>query len=341
VAPSPFVVLDVDTPSGPREIKVTNPEKTYFAGMPDGEGRKIDLVEYYLSVDDGIVRALRERPTVMKRHPDGAEAEAIYQKRVPDHRPDWMQTATVRFPSGRQAAELCVVDVAHVAWAANFGCLDFHPWPSRRADTESPDELRIDLDPQPGTGYDDVVETALALRPVLAELGLVGWPKTSGSKGIHVYVRLEAGRYTFTDCRLAVLTIGRELERRRPELVTTAWWREERGERVFFDITSMRARFAALGDVHAGIDDAVCTLDAVSELAARDEVDRGLGDAPYPPNHPKMAGEPLRSRPSVAVPAAERRAAAEAKKAAAAEKKAVKAAKRASLPPGRTRGRSS
>ena len=381
MAPSPFVVLEVDTPTGLREIKVTNPEKTYFAGMPEGEGRKIDLVEYYLSVEDGVVRALRERPTVMKRHPDGAEAEAIYQKRVPDHRPDWMQTATVRFPSGRQAAELCVVDVAHVAWAANFGCLDFHPWPSRRADTESPDELRIDLDPQPGTGYDDVVETALALRPVLERLGLVGWPKTSGSKGIHVYVRLEAGRYTFTDCRKAVLTIGRELERERPELVTTAWWREERGERVFvdynrmardqtiasaysvrarreatvsapltwdevpdaliadFDITSMRRRFADLGDVHAGIDDAVCDLDAVFELAAHDEADRGLGDAPYPPNHPKMAGEPLRSRPSVAVPAAERRAAAEAKKAAAAEKKAAKAAKRASLPPGRTRGR--
>ncbi len=337
---TPFVLLEVETPSGLREVRVSNPEKTYFTAMPAGEGRKIDLVEYYLAVEDGIVRALRERPTVMKRHPDGAQAEAIYQKRVPDHRPEWMQTVVVRFPSGRQAAELCVVDVAHVAWAANYGCLDFHPWPSRRPDTEHPDELRIDLDPQPGTGYADVVETALELRPVLGELGLVGWPKTSGSKGIHVYVRLEPGRYTFTDCRKAVLTIGRELERRRPELITTAWWREERGERVFvdfnrmardqtiasaysvrarpaatvsaplswdevpdaeiadFDISSMRTRFSELGDIHAGIDAAVCTLDAVAELAARDERDRGLGDAPYPPNHPKMPGEPLRVQPS-------------------------------------------
>jgi DNA ligase D-like protein (predicted polymerase) len=309
---------------------------------------------------------------VLKRHPDGAQTEAIYQKRVPEHRPDWLQTAVVTFPSGRHAAELCVVDVAHVAWAANLGTLDFHPWPSRRPDTEHPDELRIDLDPQPGTGYNDVVATALELRPVLAELGLIGWPKTSGSKGIHVYVRLEAGRYSFTDCRKAVLTIGRELERRRPELITTAWWREERGERVFvdynrmardqtiasaysvrarpeatvsaplhwdevpdahigdFDITSMRQRFAELGDVHAGIDEAVCTLDAVLELAGRDERDRGLGEAPYPPNHPKMAGEPLRSRPSVATSAADKRE-------AAAAKKAAKAAKRALLPPGQNR----
>ena len=348
MAATPYELLEVETPGGPREIKVTNPEKTYFAAMPDGEGRKIDLVTYYLAVDDGIVRALRERPTVLKRHPGGAATEAIYQKRVPDHRPDWIETAVVRFPSGQQAAELCVTDVAAVAWAATQGTLDFHPGPSRRADTESPDELRIDLDPQPGTGYADVVQTALELQPLLAEVGLVGWPKTSGSKGIHVYVRLEAGRYSFTDCRRAVLTLGRELERRRPDLITTAWWREERGERVFvdfnrmardqtiasaysvrarpeatvsplrwsevpdaviadFDISTMRTRFAELGDVHAGIDDAPCTLDAVEEMTARDERDRDLGDAPYPPNHPKMPGEPLRSRPSVAAPAAEKR----------------------------------
>ncbi len=349
MAATPYEMLEVETPSGSREVKVSNPEKVYFRAMPDGEGRKIDLVTYYLSVDDGIVRALRERPTVLKRHPGGAETEAIYQKRVPEHRPEWIETAVVRFPSGRQAAELCVTDVAAVAWAATQGTLDFHPWPCRRVDTESPDELRIDLDPQPGTGYPEVVETALALQPLLDEVGLVGWPKTSGSKGIHVYVRLEPGRYTFTDCRTAVLTLGRELERRRPDLVTTAWWREERGERVFvdynrmardqtiasaysvrarveatvsaplrwsevpdariedFDISSMRTRFAELGDVHAGIDDAPCTLDAVFAMADRDERDRGLGDAPYPPNHPKMPGEPLRSRPSVAGPAAEKR----------------------------------
>ncbi|MGH3744122.1 MAG: DNA polymerase domain-containing protein [Mycobacteriales bacterium] len=337
---TPYELIEVPTPGGLREVKVTNPDKVYFRGMAAGEGRKIDLVTYYLAVDDGVVRGLRERPTVLKRHPGGADSDPIYQKRVPEHRPDWVQTAVVRFPSGRQAAELCVVDVAHVAWAASQGTLDFHPWPSRRDDTEHPDELRIDLDPQPGTGYAEVVETALELQPLLAETGLVGWPKTSGSKGIHVYVRLEPGRYTFTDCRRAVLTLGRELERRRPDLVTTAWWREERGERVFvdfnrmardqtiasaysvrarieatvsaplrwsevpdaliadFDITSMRSRYADLGDVHAGIDDAVCTLDAVLELAARDAHDRGLGDAPYPPNHPKMPGEPPRVQPS-------------------------------------------
>ncbi|HEV7208955.1 MAG TPA: non-homologous end-joining DNA ligase [Mycobacteriales bacterium] len=340
MAASPFVELEIDTPTGVRTVKVTNPDKTYFAGLPDGQGRKLDLVQYYLAVDAGVVNALRDRPTVLKRHPDGADGEAIYQKRVPEHRPPWIETALVTFPSGRHAYELCVTDVAAVAWAANLGTLDFHPWPSRRDDTEHPDELRIDLDPQPGTDYADVVATALELQPLLDELGLVSWPKTSGSKGLHVYVRLAAGRYTFTDCRHAVLAIGRELERRRPELITTAWWKEERGERVFVDfnrmardqtiasaysvrarpqatvsaplswaevpdarigdftIASMPARFAELGDVHGGMDQAPCTLDAVVELAERDRRDRGLGDAPYPPNHPKMPGEPLRVQPS-------------------------------------------
>ncbi len=340
MAASPFVELEIDTPAGPRTVKVTNPDKTYFTGLPEGHGRKLDLVSYYLAVGPGIVNALRERPTVLKRHPDGAEGEAIYQKRVPEHRPPWLETALVTFPSGRHAYELCVTDVAAVAWAANLGTLDFHPWPCRRADTEHPDELRIDLDPQPGTGYEDVVATALELHALLDELDLVSWPKTSGSKGIHVYVRLVAGRYTFTDCRRAVLALGRELERRRPDLVTTAWWKEERGERVFVDfnrmardqtiasaysvraraqatvsapltwaevpdalvadftIASMPARFAELGDLHAGLDDAPCRLDTVVELAERDQRDRGLGDAPYPPNHPKMPGEPKRVQPS-------------------------------------------
>lgn len=331
--PSPPLELEV----GAHLVRVTNPDKVFFAAHGQ---TKLDLVRYYLSVGEGIVRALRERPTVLKRHPDGAEGEAIYQKRVPAHRPPWVGTALVHFPSGRSATELCVTQLAEVAWAANLGTLDFHPWPCRRADTEHPDELRIDLDPQPGTGYPQVVATALELEPLLAELGLVGWPKTSGSKGLHVYVRLPAGRYTFTDCRRAVLTIGRELERRRPELVTTAWWKEQRGERVFVDynrmardqtiasaysvrarpqatvsaplgwpevpaaeiedftLASMPARFAELGDVHAGIDAAPCALDAVFELADRDQRDRGLGDAPYPPNHPKMPGEPKRVQPS-------------------------------------------
>jgi DNA ligase D len=327
------IELDV----GDRTIRVSHPDKVYF---PTRGETKLDLVQYFLSVGPGIVNALRERPCVLKRHPGGVLTDGIYQKRVPDHRPPWIETAQVTFPSGRSAHELCVTELAAVAWAANLGTIDFHPWPSRRVDTEHPDELRFDLDPQPGTSYADVVEVALQLQPLLAELGLIGWPKTSGSKGIHVYVRLEAGRYTFTECRRAVLTVGRELERRRPDLVTTAWWKEERGERVFVDynrmardqtiasaysvrarpdatvstplswdevadaeiedftIASVPARFATLGDVHAGIDGASCSLDAVVELAERDERDRGLGDAPYPPNHPKMPGEPKRVQPS-------------------------------------------
>ncbi len=337
--PSPFIEIEVDTPTGERTVKVTNPEKTYFSGLPAGRGRKLDLVEYYLAVADGIVRALAERPTVLKRHPDGAEGEAIYQKRVPEKRPEWLETATVHFPSGRQAAELCPVDVAHVAWAANLGTLDFHPWPSRRADTERPDELRVDLDPMPGTTYDDVRTVAYEVQALLDELGLVGWPKTSGSKGLHVYVRIEP-RWSFTEVRRCALALGREVERRRPEIATSKWWKEERGERVFldynrmardqtiasaysvrarpqatvsapltwpevaeaeiadFDIWTMRERFAALGDVHAGIDLAVSPLEPLLELVERQEREQGLAEAPYPPQFPKMEGEPLRVQPS-------------------------------------------
>jgi len=332
---SPFVELEVDTPSGERVVKVTNPEKTYFSGLPEGRGRKLDLVEYYLAVADGIVRALRERPTVLKRHPGGAETRAIYQKRVPDNRPPWMEVVTVSFPSGRSATELCPVDVAHVAWAANSGCLDFHPWPSRRADVESPDELRIDLDPMPGTGWAEVVETALEVQALFTELGFRAFPKTSGSKGIHVYVRIRPD-WTFTQVRHAALAVGREVERRRPELATVRWWKEERGERVFldynrmardqtiasaysvrarpqatvsapitwaevpvvevadFDIWTMRERFAELGDVHAEIDDVAHDLTPLLELYER----QGEGEAPYPPQFPKMEGEPKRVQPS-------------------------------------------
>src|SRR3954463_5774228 len=203
---SPFIEIPVETPSGERLVKGTNPDKTYFSALPEGRGRKLDMVEYYLSVADGVVRALRERPTVLKRHPDGAESEPIYQKRVPESRPPWIETATVHFPSGRSATELCPVDVAHVAWAANLGTLDFHPWPSRRADTEKPDELRIDLDPMPGTGWDEVRTVALTVREVLEELDLVGWPKTSGSKGIHIYVRV-APQHGFLEGRRAALAL--------------------------------------------------------------------------------------------------------------------------------------
>jgi DNA ligase D len=235
---SPFVELDVDTPSGERTVKVTNPEKTYFSALPAGKGRKLDLVEYYLAVADGVVRGLRERPTVLKRHPDGAEAEPIYQKRVPDHRPPWIETATVHFPSGRSATELCPVDVAHVAWAANLGTLDFHPWPSRRADVEKPDELRIDLDPMPGSGWAEVQETALEVKAFFDELGYRAFPKTSGSKGLHVYLRITP-EWSFTDVRHAAVAVAREIERRRPDLATAKWWKEERGERVFLDFNRM------------------------------------------------------------------------------------------------------
>ena len=235
---SPFVELVVDTPTGERTVKVTNPERTYFSGLPEGRGRKLDLVEYYQAVGDGIVRALRERPTVLKRHPEGAEDDPIYTKRVPKGAPPWIETVTVEFPSGRSATELCPVDVAHVMWAAQMSTLDFHPWPSRRADTESPDELRIDLDPMPGTDFDDVVEVAREVHAFFDELGWTVYPKTSGSKGVHVYARIRPD-WTFTQVRHATLAVAREIERRRPEIATARWWKEERGERVFLDFNRM------------------------------------------------------------------------------------------------------
>jgi len=329
--PSPFVELEV----GERLVRVTNPDKVFFSAR--GE-TKLDLVTYYLSVGDGIVRALYERPTQLKRHPDGAEGEAIYQKRVPEKRPDWIETARVTFPSGRHADELCVTELAQVIWAVNLGTLDFHPWPSRRADVEHPDELRIDIDPQPGTTFADAKPVALMVREVLDELGFTGWPKTSGNRGIHVACRIEPRR-PFPEVRRCALAFAREVERRLPELVTTAWWKEERGARVFIDynqnardrtiasaysvrarpdgtvsapvtwdelpsvetedftIATMPARFAELGDLHAEADEAVCDLEKLVAWVERDERE-GIGEAPYPPNFPKMPGEPKRVQPS-------------------------------------------
>jgi len=329
--PSPFVELEV----GERIVKVTNPDKVFFRAR--GE-TKLDLVKYYLSVGDGIVRALYERPTQLKRHPDGAEGEAIYQKRVPEKRPEWIETARVTFPSGRHADELCVTELAHVAWAANLGTLDFHPWPSRRPDVEHPDELRIDIDPQPGTGFKQAKKVAALVREVLDELGYVAWPKTSGNRGVHVACRIEAN-WEFPEVRRCALAFAREVERRAPKLVTTAWWKEERGKRVFIDynqnardrtiasaysvrarsdatvsapvtwdelqevetedftMATMPERFGSLGDVQAGIDDSLCDLRRLQEWVQRDE-GKGLGEAPYPPNFPKMPGEPPRVQPS-------------------------------------------
>ena len=321
---------------GPHAVRVTNPDRVYFSAR--GE-TKLDLIDYYLSVAPGIVRAVRERPCMLHRYPEGTDGEKIYQKRLPKGAPEWIETATVRFPSGRSADELAVQKLADIVWAVQMSTVEFHPWPSRRTDTEHPDELRIDLDPQPGTGLAEAKAVAVVVHELLDELGAVGWPKTSGSKGLHVYVRIEP-RFGFREVRRAALALAREVERRIPEQVTTAWWREERGEQIFLDynqnardhtiacaysvrgrpwgpvsapvtwtelpdvemadftIASMPARFAELGDVHAGIDEAVWSLEPLLEWADRDETDRGLGDMPYPPNHPKQEGEPPRVQPS-------------------------------------------
>ena len=328
---SPFVELEI----GERIVKVTNPDKVLF---PEAGHTKRDLVDYYLAVGEGIVRALYERPTQLRRFPDGIHGEAIYQKRVPEKRPDWIDAVRVTFPSGRHADELCVTEVAQVAWAANLATIDFHPWPSRRRDTEHPDELRIDVDPQPGTDFADAKAVAAVVRETLAEIGFVGWPKTSGNRGIHVACRIEP-LWEFPVVRRCALAFAREIERRLPGLVTTAWWKEERGERVFIDynqnardrtiasaysvrarpdatvsapvtwdeladvetedftLATMPARFAALGDLYAGIDDAVCDLRVLLEWVEREEKE-GIGEAPYPPNFPKMPGEPPRVQPS-------------------------------------------
>lgn len=331
-----------------RKVRVSNPDKIYF---PERGFTKLDVVSYYVAVGDGILRALRERPTTMERWPGGVVAgaklstrmdhtgDAFYQKRLPTKGvPDWIESARITFPSGRTADELCPVDLAHVAWAANLGTIVFHPWPVRRANVDSPDELRIDLDPQPGTTFADVVTVAAEVRGLLDELGFIGYPKTSGGRGVHIYIRI-APQWTFPEARRAVIAFAREIERRRPDLATTKWWKEQRGERVFIDYNqmardrtiacaySLRAnpratastpvtwdeladvdpndftldtvaeRIAKIGDPHAAIDDIGYDITPLLEWAQRDERD-GDGDLPYPPEHPKMPGEPKRVQPS-------------------------------------------
>jgi DNA ligase D len=334
---SPYTEVTV----GERTVRVSHPDRVYFSTR--GE-TKLDLVNYYLAVGDGIVRALRERPCMLHRYPDGVDGEKIYQKRLPKGAPPWVQTAEVKFPSGRSAAELCVTELASVVWAVQMSTVEFHPWHSRRADTEHPDELRIDLDPQPGAGLDEAKQVAAIVHETLDELGAVGWPKTSGSRGIHVYVRIEP-RFGFREVRRAALAFAREIERRAPDLVTTAWWKEERTRAIFVDynqnardrtiasaysvrgrpwgpvsapvtwselpdvetedftIATMPERFARYGDLHEGIDEAVWSIEPLLDWADRDERDRGLGDAPYPPNFPKQEGEPPRVQPSRMNPA--------------------------------------
>ncbi|MFD2350445.1 non-homologous end-joining DNA ligase [Nonomuraea ferruginea] len=224
---SPYIELEV----GDRTVKVTNPGKIYF---PEIGATKRELVEYYVSVGEGALRALRDRPTNLKRHPDGVQSEAIYQKRMPAKRPDWVETATVTFPSGRTAESLKVTEVAAIAYCANLGTIDFHPWQVRASDVEHPDELRVDLDPQPGVGFDAVRKAAFLTRDVLEELGMPGFVKTSGNRGVHIAVRIEP-RWDFVQVRHAGIALARAVEERDPGLVTTAWWKEERGDRVFID----------------------------------------------------------------------------------------------------------
>jgi bifunctional non-homologous end joining protein LigD len=329
--PTPFTELDV----AGRTVRVTNPDKVFF---PTRGETKLDLARYYVAVGDGALRGVFERPTVMKRYPDGSTGEPFFQKRVPEKRPDWLETVRVTFPSGRHADELCPVDVAHLIWAVNLGCLDLNPWPVRRRDVDHPDELRVDLDPQPGVDFDVVRRVAGLIHEVLEEHHLVGFPKTSGSRGIHVNVRVEP-RWDFLGVRRAALALARAVERRAPDLATSKWWKEQRGDRVFIDynqnardrtvasvysvranpegrvscplewdevadvdprdltLATVPARYAERGDLGAGIDDAVCSLDELLALADRDETE-GLGDEPWPPHFPKQAGEPRRVQPS-------------------------------------------
>jgi DNA ligase D len=337
--------------AGGRDVRVSSPDRIIFPRTDRSRAvTKLDIVTYYLAAGDGIMRALERRPTTLERWPKGVHpgivvstrekggGDAFFQKRIPRGAPDYVQTARIEFPSGRHADEVCPTEVAVVAWAAQMGTLTFHPWPVRREDVDHPDELRIDLDPQPGTDFADAVRVAAEARQLLQELGYAGFPKTSGGRGIHVYVRIEP-RWTFTDVRHAAIAFGRELERRMPGQVTTNWWKEERGERIFVDynqnardrtiasaysvrpkpgapvsapltwdeladvtpedftVETMPARFAEMGDRHAGIDDAAHSLQPLLDMYENDAT-QGRGDMPYPPDYPKMPGEPKRVQPS-------------------------------------------
>jgi len=317
-----------------REIAVSNPSKVYF---PEAGITKLEVVRYYLAVAEGALRGAGGRPNVLVRYANGIHGEFFYQKRAPASRPPWVEVAALRFPSGREAEEVVPRDAAALAWMANLGCLELHPHPVRAEDLEHPDEFRIDLDPQPGIEWPQLQAVARVVREVLADFGLLGWPKTSGSRGIHVNVRIQR-RWSFTQVRRAALAFAREVERRAPDLATSKWWKEER-HGVFLDynqnakdrtvagaysvrpkpdarvsapvtwdelfacrpeeftLRTMPARFAAIGDRHAAIDESPGSLEPLLELSARQEAE-GLGDAPWPPHYAKQAGEPPRVQPS-------------------------------------------
>jgi DNA ligase D-like protein (predicted polymerase) len=317
-----------------RRVAISNPDKVFFAGPGY---TKRDLVAYYLAVAEGALRGAGGRPMALKRYVNGAEGDFFFQKRAPDSRPDWIRTVELAFPSGRTADEVVVDDAAGLAWLANLGCLDLNPHAVRADDLDHPDELRVDLDPVPGVPWDQIRQVALVTREVLADTSLVGWPKTSGSRGIHINVRIEP-RWSFDEVRRAALALAREVERRAPDFATSKWWKEER-HGVFIDynqnakdrtvasaysvrpvpdarvsapvtwdelpecemgdftIATVPARFAAIGDPAEGIDEAAGSLDGLLELSARQEK-AGLGDAPWPPHYAKAAGEPTRVMPS-------------------------------------------
>jgi len=318
-----------------REVRVTHPDKPYFTKQM--KLSKIDIVRYYLSIAPGALVGIQDRPIVLKRFVNGAEGEAFYQKRAPTDRPEWMRTITLSFPSGRTAEEIVVDDAAGLAWIVNLGCLELHPHPVRSGELDHPDELRVDLDPGPGVGWEDVRNVALEVKALLEELGLPGWPKTSGSRGMHILVRIQP-RWTFSEVRRAALALSRAVERRAPSLASSKWWKEER-HGVFLDynqnakdrttcsaysvrplpdarvstplrweevadcdpadftVLTVPKRFAEMGDPHAGMDDAAGSLEKLLELAAQDEK-AGLGDAPWPPHFRKMEGEARRVAPS-------------------------------------------
>jgi bifunctional non-homologous end joining protein LigD len=329
----PAEVLSIDG----REVRISHPDKLYFSKQV--QLTKLEIVKYYLSVAPGALQGIQDRPIVLKRFVNGAEGEAFYQKRAPSDRPGWLRTVTLSFPSGRTAEEVVVDDAAGLAWIVNLGCLELHPHPVRSGDLDHPDEMRVDLDPGPGVGWDDVRRVAMEVKALLEEVGLRGWPKTSGSRGMHINARIHQ-RWGFDQVRRAVLALSRAIERRVPALATSKWWKEER-HGVFLDynqnakdrttasaysvrplpdarvsapldwdeveacnpadftVHTMPERFAAVGNRHAGMNDSAGSLDGLLEMAERDERE-GLGDAPWPPHFRKMEGEAPRVMPSKA-----------------------------------------